>query len=40
MARVMRDGRDPGDDVTWRQPDDKPVGVVENDRVIDRQADR
>jgi hypothetical protein len=40
MARVMRDGRDPDDDVAWRQADDKPVGVVENDRVIDCQAGR
>lgn len=40
MARVMCHGRDPGDYVAWRQADDKPVGVVENDRVIDRKADR
>jgi hypothetical protein len=36
----MREGRDPDDDVAWRQADDKPVGVVENGRVIDCQAGR
>lgn len=40
MARVMRDRRDPDDDVAWRQADDKPVGVVEDNRVIDCQAGR
>jgi hypothetical protein len=32
--------RDPGDDIAWHQADDKPVGVAQNDRVIDGQAER
>ena len=40
-ARVnVRHGRDSGDDVAWRQADDEPVGVAENDRVVDRQVER
>jgi hypothetical protein len=31
--------RDPGDDIAWHQAHDKPVGVAENDRVIDGQAE-
>ena len=32
--------RDSGDDVAWEQAGDKPVGVVENDGVVDRQTER
>ena len=32
--------RDSGDDVAWQQAGDKPVGAVENDFVIDGQAER
>jgi hypothetical protein len=38
-AREVCQGRDSCDDVAWRQADDEPVGVTENDRVIDRQAE-
>jgi hypothetical protein len=40
MARVMRHGRDSRDGVGWRQADDKAVGVVEDDGVVDRQVKR
>ena len=39
-AREVRHGRDSGDDVAWRQADDEPVGVAEDDRVVDLQAKR
>jgi len=39
LIRGRRD-RDPRNDIAWRQADDKPVGVAENDRVIDRQVER
>jgi hypothetical protein len=32
--------RDPGDDIAWRQADDKSVGVAQDDCVIDSQAER
>ena len=32
--------RDPRNDIAWHQADDKAVGVVENDRGVDRQAER
>ncbi len=32
--------RNSGDDVAWQQAGDHPVGVVENDRVIDGQVER
>lgn len=32
--------RDPRNDIAWHQADDKPVGVAQNDRVIDGQAER
>lgn len=31
---------DPGDDIAWRQADDKSVGVAKDDGVIDGQAER
>jgi hypothetical protein len=34
------DRRDPGNDIAWRQADDKSVGVAENDRVIGGQTER
>ena len=39
-AREMRHRRDSSDDVARHQADDEPVGVAENDRVIDRQVER
>ena len=39
-AREVRHGRDTGDDVAWRQADDESVGVTEDDRVVDLQAER
>ncbi len=38
--REVRHGRDSGDDVAWRQADDKSVGVAENDRVVDLEVKR
>jgi hypothetical protein len=32
--------RDPRNDIAWHQADDKAVGVVENDRGVDRQVER
>ena len=39
-ARLIRHGRDPGDDVTRQQAQDEPVRVLKNDRVVDRQVKR
>ena len=39
-ARKLCQGCDSRDDVARRQVDDEPVGVAENDRVSDRQAER
>jgi hypothetical protein len=33
-------GRDPRNDIAWHQADDKAVGVVEDDRGVDRQVER
>jgi len=37
---LIRLGRDLGDDVARHQPEDEPVRVVKNDRVIGREAKR
>ena len=39
-ARVIRHGRDPGDDVARHEPQREPVRVVKNDRVVDCQIER
>jgi hypothetical protein len=40
LRHVLRQRRDLGKDVAWPQAHSQLVRVVENDRVVDRQAER